>query len=168
MNIGEGNFQLIDSIRNDGYIDEPIQLLYHINLGWPFLSPGTILKTSCNELLACIDSAKNDDPSFMPEPKAKDVERVWDWDAKPGIQWAELENANTAGRGPLKMRLEWDGNELPHLMQWRNACEAMYVQGLEPSTTGLLGHKKDSSHAGPAPYIEPGKSRSFKLNFKFS
>ena len=30
-----------DNIQNDGYIAEPIQLLYHINLGWPLLAPGT-------------------------------------------------------------------------------------------------------------------------------
>jgi hypothetical protein len=52
-------------------------------------------------------------------------------------------------------------------MQWRNACEALYVQGLEPSTTGLLGRAKDNSHAGPAPDVAPGDSRAFDLDFTF-
>jgi hypothetical protein len=53
-------------------------------------------------------------------------------------------------------------------MQWRNACEAMYVQGLEPSTTGLLGRDGDNSHAGASPLITPGESRAFDLDFRFS
>jgi hypothetical protein len=56
-----------------------------------------------------------------------------------GKQFAELTNENTAGRGRMSMKLEWDGKELPHFMQWRNACESLYVQGLEPATTGLKG-----------------------------
>ena len=67
----------------------------------------------------------------------------------------------------MSMILEWDGSELPHFMQWRNACESMYVQGLEPSTTGLRGRDLDNSHLGPAPYIYPGQSREFNLDFTF-
>jgi hypothetical protein len=103
----------------------------------------------------------------MPEPTPLDVEKVWDWNAPAGPQWAELTNSNAAGRGPLTLRLEWDGKQLPHFMQWRNACEAMYVQGLEPATTGLAGRAGDKSHAGPAPDIAPGKSREFDLQFTF-
>ena len=43
----------------------------------------------------------------------------------------------------------------------------MYVQGLEPATTGLAGRAGDKSHAGPAPDIAPGKSREFDLQFTF-
>jgi hypothetical protein len=169
MNIGEAKFHLQDVIRNDGYIEEPVQLLYHINLGWPFLAPGTKLKTSTPELLAQIATVKDsDDPSVMPSPTPRDVERVWDWNAKPGKQFAELTNENTAGRGKMSMKLEWDGNELPHFMQWRNACESLYVQGLEPATTGLKGRAEDNSHAGPSPELHPGKSREFNLDFTFS
>ena len=132
------------------------------------MAPGTKLKTSCTEMLGCIDSAKGDDPTTMPAPTPKGVERVWDWNAKPGKQFAELINENAAGRGEMSMRIEWDGKELPHFMQWRNACEAMYVQGLEPSTTGLAGRAADKSHAGPAPDIAPGATREFNLDFLFA
>ncbi len=53
MNFGEATFKFSDVIQNDGYIEEPVQLLYHINLGWPFLAPGTKVSTSCSgEMLA--------------------------------------------------------------------------------------------------------------------
>ena len=155
-------------VRNDGYIEEPVQILYHINLGWPFLAPGTTFETSCNEMLACIDSAIDEDPTTMPTPTKEDVERVWDWNAPSGIQWAKITNSDAAGRGVMSMKLEWDGDQLPHFMQWRNACEALYVQGLEPSTTGLLGRDGDNSHAGSSPNIAPGDSRKFSLNFSFN
>ena len=167
MNFGEATFQFSDVIQNDGYIEEPVQLLYHINLGWPFLAPGTKVSTSCTELLGCIDSAKGEDPTTMPSPTPRDVERVWDWNAPAGKQWVEITNPDAADRGKMTMRLEWDGNQLPHFMQWRNACEALYVQGLEPSTTGLLGRAGDNSHAGPAPDVLPGESRRFDLTFSF-
>lgn len=168
MNFGEPTFHLSDEIKNDGYIEEPIQILYHINLGWPFLAPGSKLETSCTELLSCIESAKGEDPGIMPPPVERDVERVWDWNSLPGLQWAKLTNPDAAGRGEMSILLEWDGKQLPHFMQWRNACEAMYVQGLEPSTTGLLGRDADNSHAGPSPLIPPGMNRRFDLDFTFS
>ena len=167
MNFGEATFELSDSIQNDGFVEEPVQLLYHINLGWPFLAPGTTLQTSCDQMLGCIDSAKGADHTVMPPPTPKDIEQVWDWAAPAGLQWAKLTNSNSAGRGPLSMKIEWDGNQLPHFMQWRNACEAMYVQGLEPSTTGLKGRENDDSHKGPAPMVQPGKNRQFDLKFIF-
>ena len=86
MNFGESTFKLSDYIQNDGYIEEPVQLLYHINLGWPFLAPGTTLQTSCNQMLGCIDSAKGSDPSVMPAPTPKDIEQVWDFNAPGGLQ----------------------------------------------------------------------------------
>jgi Domain of unknown function (DUF4432) len=168
MNFGEASFQLHDEVRNDGYVEEPVQILYHINLGWPFLAPGTTLETSCNEMLACIDSAIDEDPTTMPVPTKEDVERVWDWNAPSGIQWARITNSDAAGRGEMSMKLGWDGDQLPHFMQWRNACEALYAQGLEPSTTGLLGRDGDNSHAGSSPNISPGDSRKFSLNFSFN
>lgn len=91
-----------------------------------------------------------------------------DWNAPSGIQWAKITNSDAAGRGVMSMKLEWDGDQLPHFMQWRNACEALYVQGLEPSTTGLLGRDGDNSHAGSSPNIAPGDSRKFSLNFSFN
>jgi hypothetical protein len=168
MNFGEPALHLSDVVRNEGYIEEPIQILYHINLGWPFLAPGTTLETSCTEMLSCIESAKGEDPGIMPPPTQGDIERVWDWNALPGLQWAKLTNPNVAERGEMSMSLEWDGKQLPHFIQWRNACEAMYVQGLEPSTTGLLGRVGDNSHAGPSSLIAPGKNRAFDLDFRFS
>lgn len=167
MNFGEAKFHFSDSVRNDGYIAEPVQVLYHINLGWPFLDSGSRVTTSCTQLLACIDSAQGEDPTTMPLVTPHDIERVWDWNAPSGKQWVEMSNSNAAARGEMTMRLEWDGDQLPHLMQWRNACEALYVQGLEPATTGLKGRADDNSHAGPAPDIEPGKTREFDLFISF-
>lgn len=167
LNFGEANFQLSDSIQNDGYIEEPVQLLYHINLGWPLLAPGTKLETSCTKMLGCIDSAVGADPAVMPEPTFQDIEQVWDWSAPSGKQWAKLVNENAGGRGHLSLKVEWQGDQLPHFMQWRNSCEALYVQGLEPSTTGLKGRDNDDSHLGPAPMVEPGKNRQFDLTFSF-
>jgi hypothetical protein len=167
MNLGEAKFHLSDSVRNEGFIEEPIQVLYHINLGWPLLAPGTTLTTSATEMLGCIDSAKGIDSKIMPAPTPLDIERVWDWNAPTSHEWAELTNSDCAGRGPLTLRLDWDGKQLPHFMQWRNACEAMYVQGLEPATTGLKGRAADNSQAGPAPYIAPGHSREFDIDLTF-
>lgn len=169
MKIGEPKFILQDKIRNDGYIEEPIQVLYHINIGWPFLTPGAILQTSCNELLDKIQTVKeDDDPRVMPPPQAREIERVWDWKANPGIQYAEIINLNAAGRGKMSMKLFWDGNELPHFMQWRNSCESMYVQGLEPSTTGLKAQNRNNSLNEPNNEIQPGQTKHFNLEFNFA
>ena len=36
---GSKSIKVIDEIENEAYRDEPLMLLYHINLGYPFLTP---------------------------------------------------------------------------------------------------------------------------------
>ena len=90
MNIGESTFQIHDSIRNEGYVEEPIQVMYHFNLGWPLLAPGAQVTSSCTVLLASTDGAKNDQHQTMPGPTPKDTDHVWDWNASRGEQRAQL------------------------------------------------------------------------------
>jgi Domain of unknown function (DUF4432) len=167
FHFGEPSFNLRDEVYNRGYVSEAVQVLYHVNLGWPLVAPGTTLKKSAENLIECIDSAKSDDPLVMPNPKENEVERVWDWDASGGMQFAELTSPSIGSRGKMKFKIEWDGKQLPHFMHWRNACETLYVQGLEPATAGLQPRESDKSKAGPSPMLHKGESRVFNLNFSF-
>jgi hypothetical protein len=159
--LGEPLVTIDDTIHNDGYTPERVQLLYHFGFGWPMLAAGTHVRMSPTDIIAATQEARTDDPAVMPRPTRGATERVWDRASTAGPQWAALVNKNAGGRGPLAAVVEWDGGQLPHLIQWRIAGESMFSLGLELSTTGL-----DPSD-GDIPVVEPGDARSFSLRLRF-
>lgn len=162
-----GNSVLIeDTIRNDGYVAEPVQLLYHVNFGWPLLAEGTEVHMTPSRMLATTDEAGLEDPVFTPPPRRGAIERVWDRGCSHGPQWAALINRDAGGRGPLAAVVEWDGGELSHLLQWRITGESMFALGLEPSTTGLGGRDAEERD-GSLHWVQPGASRHFSVTLRF-
>jgi hypothetical protein len=164
--VGGASIRLEDIVRNDGYVSEPIQVLYNVGFGWPLFAPGTQLRMSPTQIIGMTEEAAHDDPTLTPYPERGAIERVWDRSCGKGGQWAALINENAADRGPLAAIVEWDGDELPHLLQWRITGESMFALCLEPSTTGLGGRAGEEAD-GHLRWIEPGESRSFSLTLRF-
>lgn len=164
--VGGLSIRLEDSVRNDGYVSEPIQVLYNVGFGWPLFAPGTHLRMSPTQIIGMTEEAVHDNPTLTPYPERGAIERVWDRSCGSGGQWAALINENAADRGPLAAIVEWDGDELPHLLQWRITGESMFALCLEPSTTGLGGRAAEEAD-GHLRWVEPGESRNFSLTLRF-
>ena len=112
LDIGGASVVVHDEVRNDGYVPEQVQMLYHVNVGWPVLEEGTQVRMSPHQIVATTDD-KDDDPTTMPAPLAGAVQKVWDRACSPGPQWAALISTDAAKRGPLAVVVEWDGTSLP-------------------------------------------------------
>ena len=137
---GEKSFILRDEIENQSFRDEPLMLLYHINIGYPLLDEGTRLYlptrsvTPREELSAphaarwnVMDAPKDNEPEyvFIHEPIADE----------DGVVRACVVNEKLA----LGLMISYNTANLPYFMEWKSTASGDYVLGLEPANSSVYG-----------------------------
>ena len=138
--LGEKSFTLTDEIENQSFRDEPLMLLYHINIGYPLLDEGTKLylptrKVTPREELSAphvdrwnvMDAAKDNEPEYVfihdPIPDAE------------GRMCACVVNERLS----LGLMISWSAKNLPFFMEWKSTASGDYVLGLEPANSSVYG-----------------------------
>jgi hypothetical protein len=126
-----------DVVENRSSRPAEMQLLYHCNLGPPFLEAGSRAVAPFHELAPLTARAAEgiDTLDTYGPPTPGFAEQVYVYDPvadSHGRSLALLYNA-AATRG---VALRWNRNELPCLTVWKNtgALEDGYVTGIEPAT----------------------------------
>jgi hypothetical protein len=134
---GSNRLVVHDVIENRGAEPAEMQLLYHCNVGPPFLEAGSRVVAPVRELAPLTPRAAEGMDTFdtYPGPTPGFAEQVYCYDMlgnEAGRSLALLYNA-AADRG---LALRWNCKELPCFTVWRNcaAVENGYVTGLEPAT----------------------------------
>lgn len=137
---GQNRICIEDEITNEGFRREPMMLLYHMNVGYPFL---------CQDSEIMIPSRKvtpRDETSAMnivrwdkmEAPKDNEPEYVFLHDMaadQEGRTFAAIVN-NRLGIG---LKIEYNVKELPYFMQWKSIASGDYVVGLEPANSSVYG-----------------------------
>ncbi len=134
---GSNRLVIHDVVENHAAQPAEVQLLYHCNMGPPFLEPGSRVIAPVREMAPLTPRAAEgiDTYDTYAGPVAGFAEQVYCYDllADPaGKTMALLYNA-AADRGLV---LRWHRPELPCFTVWKNtaALEDGYVTGLEPAT----------------------------------
>jgi hypothetical protein len=134
---GSNRLVVHDVVENRGGQPAEMQILYHCNIGPPFLESGSRIMAPIRELSPLTPRAAEGMETFSayPGPTAGFAEQVYCYEPMAdavGKTMAMLYNA-AADRG-LVMR--WNRNDLPCFTVWKNcgAAEDGYVTGLEPGT----------------------------------
>ena len=145
-----------DTLANRGTKEEEYCLLYHVNLGYPFLAAGTTVKYDAEEVVprTPFAGAHAADRIRFPEPKDNAEERCFF--VRPRTPYAEAESP-AGGR----FLLSWTGETLPCMVQWVSPASGDFALGLEPATSFLddkLTLKK----------IAPGEEVSFAVKITVS
>jgi hypothetical protein len=134
-----GSHKLIvhDVVENRAAEPAEMQMLYHCNIGPPFLEAGSRVVAPIRELSPLTPRAAEGIDTFdtYPGPTAGFSEQVYCYDllADSGGRTLALVYNSVADRG---LALRWHRAELPCFTVWRNtaAVEDGYVTGLEPGT----------------------------------
>ena len=155
-----GSNRLVISDRIDNLTTQPaeMQLLYHCNLGPPFLEPGSRVLVPFRELAPLTPRAAEgiDTYETYAPPTPGFAEQVYVYqplaDAR-GQTLALLTNA-AADKGVC---LRWNTASLPCFTVWKNSLplEEGYVTGLEPAT-GYPNFKSFERERGRVRTIPPG------------
>jgi hypothetical protein len=134
---GSNRLVIHDVVENRAAEPTEMQMLYHINIGPPFLEAGSRLVAPIRELAPLSARAAEGIDTFdtYAGPTTGFKEQVYCYDLLAdagGRTLAMLYNA-TADRG---LAIRWQRESLPCLSVWRNtaAVEDGYVTGLEPGT----------------------------------
>lgn len=139
---GTKSFTLIDEFENEAFREEPLMLLYHINLGWPFLDENIKLYIPTQKITPRNDDALGHEAEYdiMSYPKDNEPEYVFIHELKPSTDgYAEVIAVNNSlGLG---LRITWNTDYLPHFMEWKSTASGDYVIGLEPANSLVHGRK---------------------------
>ena len=148
---GQKTVTLTDVFENQGYRDEPLMLLYHINLGWPFLGENLRLILPTRKVTPRDAEAEGHEGEYdrMDPPKDNEPEYVFIHDLAPDADGSLRAVAVNEALG-LGLEIGWNEANLPYFMEWKSTASGDYVIGLEPANSSVYGRpwheERDTVH----------------------
>jgi len=158
--LGEPRINIVDFVTNHSDKPVPLMILYHFNIGYPFVCKGT-------ELVAASDVYSRDEVARkgVSNWNVYDVatsgyeEQVFFHHVKndpAGRAHAALINDN------IGLKFSWKTDTLPYLTQWKNTRKHMYVNGIEPGNCIPEGQNA-ARKSGRLVMLEPDEMVTFSL-----
>lgn len=163
--IGSHRLQITDVITNLGARPVPLMLLYHLNVGQPFLGPGSTVTVPSRDIVPRdVRSGalgENWNRYAAPEPGFAEegyfLNPLADADG-----WCTAVLANEPGDHAFAVRFRTE--TLPWFTVWKNtmALEEGYVTGIEPGVNlpNLRSYERDH---GRLPLLAPGQAYRCEL-----
>lgn len=148
---GQKTITLTDTFENQSYRDEPLMLLYHINLGWPFLDENLRLHIPTCKVTPRDAEAEGHEGAYdrMDPPKDNEPEYVFIHDIQTDADGDTCAIAVNEALG-LGLMIAWNVKNLPFFMEWKSTASGDYVIGLEPANSSVYGRpwheERDSVH----------------------
>ena len=157
--MGESGLTVKDRVINKGFRRTPFMLMYHINLGYPVVSPSSKLYTSADSVERWNEAARNGDGEYMNFNKPADN---YEWQGFLHYM-PQCEKPVTAAIVNHDLNfgayVSYDSREMPCFNEWKMMGKQDYVVGLEPGINipeGRLSAKKNNTLR----YLEAGESYS--------
>ena len=158
--VGGGTLTLSDTVTNEGWEPEQAPILYHLNLGYPFISPDTA--TAAGRTIGPVFESDVDDfPPLMRGTSTGPAE-VFEHAIEPGDA-VRVVSPSTGS----ELTLTFTHDTLPRFYTCRWRRPGAYLQVLEPANCGQHGRVVDREQ-GRAPMLDPGQSRTTGMRLQFS
>lgn len=164
---GSKSFTVTDEIENESYREEPLMILYHINMGYPFLDENTKLYIPTRSVTARDKDGEGHEAEYdvMDTPKDNEPEYVFIHDLKTD------ENGDTevlVVNRPLGLglKISYNVKYLPYFMEWKSTASGDYVIGLEPANSSVYGrpyHEEQNSVHKLAPFAKETNVLTFTV-----
>ena len=172
--LGEAFIKIHDEVINRGNTAAPLMVLYHFNFGYPLVNEGTKIlwegtwKARNSEENTKIFKEGNDFktcPSPMNDHLGTGEEAVFinPETNEKGQCVCGLYNAEIG----LKVEINFDKNQLPHLINWQHWGRNEYVTGIEPATNLPIGQAQARANKELI-FLKPYETRSFDLEISVS
>ena len=163
--LGGSWFTMEDVVENRGFLPVEHMLLYHINVGYPFVDDGS-------ELIAPVAGPPNllfgtadvNDPAswsrFIP-PQRNWVQQTFEHRMRPDAEgMVEVAIFNPRLFGGTGVSVRYDAEVMPNYIEWRMMGEGQYAVGIEPCTNGF--GRDAVKAAGALIVLQPGESRIYR------
>lgn len=164
--LGESRYYLHDEVTNAGYLPAVHMLLYHINVGFPFLDETSELfapTRNPQSLSVGKNPDSNEDYKWFSAPQKNWVMEGYELEMLPaddGLVRVALLNSRLPPDGHA-VYVIYDKSQLPSYIEWRMMAESTYVVGIEPCTN-TFGRNKVRER-GDMIVLQPGETRHYDL-----
>lgn len=165
--IGSSSFTIVDEITNFGPDTTELQLLYHTNIGRPFLEEGSILECPTSRIVPrdsrAAEGIQTQATCLGPTPGFAEQVYYYSLLADEHDRTVTLLKNKAGDRG---ISLEFSQLELPCFAFWKCTQDerAGYVAGLEPATN-FPNFKAFERHHGRVRQLAAGATYTSQLQF---
>lgn len=129
---GSGRVTIENKVVNEGAKEAEYCLLFHMNLGYPFLDEGTFIEAPvCSTQPRTAWAEKNRERCLVMGAPTEGEEQVFFHTVREG----DIRVVNP--QKGLAVHFAYDGSMLPHFIEWKSMVAGTYALGIEPSTTTL-------------------------------
>lgn len=162
--VGRPELTIVDVVTNNGYDPTVLMLLYHFNIGYPVVSPGSRLEVPSGEVVGFGDAASYvDEYDRFTAPTSGFKALVYEHRVSGDTpQTVRLSNPIFGPTGGIGIGVTYDPIQLPRLWQWRMLGEGMYLIGIEPANCGIRGRATERADDA-VDVVLPGEHRRFDL-----
>jgi hypothetical protein len=141
--IGGTSLRIRDRVENRGAAPQRHALLYHMNIGFPFLRPGAHLSLDGQRIGVSVNEP---DPARTPEVGCLAVDGSY--------ARADMES------GGARLTLGFGSQTLPFFQHWHDPRPGAFVLSLEPCTS----MRPDPGSTADEPILAPGERRSYAID----
>ena len=157
-----------DVIENEGFKDEIIMLLYHFNLGYPFVDKCSYFICPTKKV-----EPRDEDAAAGKETYDKCHEPVRSYKEQVFYHEPEADECGNTYAGfvnpelNIKAIIKFNKNQLCNITQWKQLGEGEYVIGIEPCNCRVEGRVKQRQR-GDAEILRPGEKKTVNLKVEIS
>jgi len=163
--INKSEILIENKVENISFKASPFMMLYHINVGFPLLSPDSKFVSTSSKIAPRDAEAEEGIEKYdvMQYPAETYKEKVYYHDMKEDknnyVKCAVVSRDSAKAFG---LYLIYNKKELPQFVQWKMLENQNYVLGMEPSNCWTEGRDKEREW-GTLDFIKPGESRYFSI-----
>lgn len=161
MSFFESEFTISDTVVNRGFRPARHGLLYHINLGYPFLDESASLTGHFGPLVDILER----DPPVPRDDAEEEVDSFEPESDSNGIVCLGIRNPRLSGG--ISLNLRYSRVQLPRLALWRCWQSGHYALGVEPCTglrSDALTYGDDTQDA----FLAAGDVRQYQLHLSLA
>lgn len=162
VSLEKNDVTICDTIENTGDTKQPLEILYHMNMGYPLLDEDSVVEIPSIGVTPRDDHAAEDIENWMHmiKPEAGYVERCYyhkfEKEGKASIYQPKL------GQG---LEITFDAKELDGFVEWKMMGVRDYVLGLECGNCYPDG-RDVMRRTGMLKFLEPGEKKTYQVKVR--
>ena len=167
--LGKSKIVIEDTLRNEEPVETDYLILYHVNFGYPFMSPGLQFKMpeAVKPVVPRTPYAEEGLSTWnrITEPIPEEEEQCFFHHLKPdedGMCHVVMEN----GKLGVGVKLSYFAENLPILTVWKSLRAGEYALGVEPGNSYLRGIDEERK-AGCTGLIPGYGEKKFRIGLEF-
>lgn len=162
----DSSLRIGSPITNTGDREEPFEILYHMNMGYPLLDENSRIAIPSDEVIPRDAHAADDLENWMHMEKPTEAyqEKCYyhKFHQKDG---SETEVSIYQPEIDTKLSISFDANELDGFVEWKMMGVRDYVLGLECGNCYADG-RDVMRKTGMLKFLEPGQTKTYRVTVK--